>query len=146
MPALAIRRHGHHRTRMPLRWTIDPTQRMLTAVADGDVTRAEFETYLDTLDAADAHGYRKLFDGGRGSTRMPPEDILALGVRMRASHATGPIGALAVVVPDEFADAIGRVLGMLAAADRQMRVFATLGPARRWLKGVAEPESHQESR
>ncbi len=126
---------------MPLRWTIDPHQRMLTAVAEGDVTRAEFETYLDTLDAAGAHGYRKLFDGGRGSTRMPSEDILALGVRMRAAHATGPIGALAVVVPDDFADAVGRVLGMLAAADRPMRVFGTLGPARKWLKRVPAPES-----
>ena len=78
---------------MPLTWTIDPDQRLVTAVAEGEVTRACFEAYLDAIDQADALGYRKLFDGTRGAISMEREDVLALGVRMRTSHATGPMGA-----------------------------------------------------
>ncbi|MDP1966893.1 MAG: hypothetical protein Q8K93_32390 [Reyranella sp.] len=85
-----------------------------------------------TVPAADS--YRKLFDGGRGETHMEAEEILALGARMRATAERGRVGALAVVVPSAHAAALGRVLGMLAAAERPMRVFRQVGPARKWIR------------
>jgi hypothetical protein len=120
-----------------LNCTIDREQKIVTVTAEGDVTRADFETVLDTIDAADAHGYRKLFDGGRGETRMTADDALALGVRMRARHASGPMGPLAVVMPEKYVELAARALGMLAAADRPMRVFADVKRARRWLRTKA---------
>ncbi|MDP1752935.1 MAG: hypothetical protein Q8L22_26075 [Reyranella sp.] len=121
---------------MPLHWTIDPERRLMTAVAEGEVTRAEFEAYLDAMGEAGANGYRKLFDGSRGDTRMPAEEILALGVRMRTAHETGPMGPLAVVVPEALAEPLGRVLGMLAAARRPMRVFGEARAARKWISSL----------
>ena len=118
---------------MTLHWEIDPQQRLVTAVAEGNVTRPEFDAFLDAICQAQAHGYRKLFDGKRGATRMRPEEILELGVRMRASHEKGPVGALAAVVPGDHVEAVSRVLGMLAAAQRPMRVFRQIGPARKWI-------------
>ncbi|MDP1752936.1 MAG: hypothetical protein Q8L22_26080 [Reyranella sp.] len=118
---------------MPLHWTIDPEQRLVTVVAEGEVKRAEVEAYLNAVDQAGANGYRKLFDGTRGDTSMGPEDVLALGVRMRAAHATGPMGPLAMVVPGGVAEPFGRMLGMLASAERPMRVFREVGPARKWI-------------
>ena len=118
---------------MPLHWTIDPKQRLVTVVAEGEVKRAEVEAYLNAVDQAGANGYRKLFDGTRGDTSMGPEDVLALGVRMRATHATGPMGPLAMVVPGDVAEPFGRMLGMLASAERPMRVFREVGPARKWI-------------
>ncbi len=118
---------------MPLHWTIDSTEKLVTATADGGVTRAEFEAFLDAVGGAGAHGYRKLFDGAHGEPDMNPYDILALGARMRATHAEGPIGALAAVVPGNMADELNRVLGILAAAKRPMRVFREVGPARKWI-------------
>ena len=123
---------------MSLYWTIDPERKLMTAVAEGEVTRDEFESYLDAMEQAGANAYRKLFDGGRGVTRMPAEEILALGVRMRTSHATGPMGPLAVVVPGELAEPLGRVLGMLAAAQRPMRVFTEAGAARKWIGSLQD--------
>lgn len=125
---------------MPLHWTIDPQQKLVTVVAKGDVRRAEFEALLDAMRAADVHAYRKLFDGELGQTRMTPEDVLALGVRIRAEHGKGPMGPLAVVLPEKYAELAGHVLGMLASADRPMRVFGEIAPARRWLRSLAEPE------
>ncbi len=105
----------------------------MTVVAEGDVTRSEFESYLDVIDNAGLHAYRKLFDGGRADTTMGPENILAIGVRMRTSHHTNPVGPLAVVVPEDKITMVSRVLGMLAAANRPMRVFHEAGPAHDWI-------------
>ncbi|MEI7873409.1 MAG: hypothetical protein WCK95_14875 [Alphaproteobacteria bacterium] len=124
---------------MTLHWTIDPTAKLVTATAEGGVTRAEFEAFLDAVGGAGAHGYRKLFDGAHGEPDMEPHDILALGVRMRATHAEGPIGALAAVVPGDMVDALNRVLGILAAAKRPMRVFHEIGPARKWIARFGAP-------
>lgn len=120
---------------MPLHWTIDPQQKLVTAVAEGNVTRPEFTAFLDDLERAGAASYRKLFDGGRGDTHMDAEEILALGARMRAAAERGRVGALAVVVPPSHHVVMGRILGMLAAAERPMRVFRQVGPARKWIRG-----------
>lgn len=118
---------------MPLHWTIDSKAKLLTVVAEGDVTRAEFESYLDVIDQAGLHTYRKLFDGIGADTSMGQEQILAIGVRMRASHRTQPVGPLAVAVAEDKVAMVSRVLGMLAAANRPMRVFHESGPARDWI-------------
>jgi hypothetical protein len=80
---------------MPLHWTIDSKAKLLTVVAEGVVTQAEFESCLDLVDQAGLHVYRKLFDGMDADTSMGPEQILAMGVRMRASHQTQTVGPLA---------------------------------------------------
>lgn len=118
---------------MPLHWTIDSKAKLLTVVAEGDVTRAEFEAYLDVIDQADLHIYRKLFDGLRADTSMGAEQLLAIGVRMRSSHQVHPVGPLAVAVAEDKVDMVSRVLGMLAAARRPMRVFHEAGRAREWI-------------
>ncbi len=118
---------------MPLHWTIDSKAKLLTVVAEGDVTRAEFESYLDVIDQASLHTYRKLFDGIDADTSMGPEHILAMGVRMLSSHHTRPVGPLAVAVAQDKVAMFSRVLGMLAAATRPMRVFHEAGPARDWI-------------
>jgi hypothetical protein len=118
---------------MPLHWTIDSKAKLLTVVAEGDVTRAEFDSYLDMIDQTGLHAYRKLFDGINADTSMGSEQILAIGVRMRTSHQYQPVGPLAVAVAEDKVAMVSRVLGMLAAASRPMRVFHESGPARDWI-------------
>ena len=120
---------------MPLYWNLDSQERLLTAEAIGGVTRGEADAFLDALEAAgvEAMTYRKLFDGSRGHAAMTADDLLALGVRIRGFHALGPMGPLAVVTPPDQGDLVARVLGVLAAADRPMRMFREVGRARRWI-------------
>jgi hypothetical protein len=118
---------------MAIHWTIDSKHRLMTVVAEGEVTRPEFEAYLDVIDNAELYTYRKLFDGSGGDAGMDAEDILAVGVRMRSAHQTHAVGPLAVVVSEDKIAMVSRVLGMLAAADRPMRVFHEAGPAREWI-------------
>ena len=118
---------------MPLHWTIDSRLKLFAATADGHVGLDDVNRMLDAMAGADAHGYRKLFDGSLGDTRMNAAELLSLGVRMRSIHATGRMGPLAIVIPDDKYYLIARVLGMLAAAKRPMRVFKDPKKARQWL-------------
>ena len=118
---------------MPVHWTIDSKHQLMTVVAEGDVTRPEFEAYLDVIDNAELYAYRKLFDGSSADTGMGAENILAVGVRMRSAHHTRPVGPLAVVVSEDKIAMVARILGMLAAANRPMCVFQQAGPARDWI-------------
>jgi hypothetical protein len=47
---------------MPFHWTIDSKDRLFTAVGEGEVTLVDAMYLLDTLAAAGALSYRKLFD------------------------------------------------------------------------------------
>jgi hypothetical protein len=118
---------------MPLHWTIDSEFQFLSVIARGDVVRLDVEGLLDAMASQGAMSYRKLFDGLDGTTDMGLHDLLGLGARMRAFHALGPMGPLALVLPDDKADSILPLLGMLAAADRPMRIFNDHKKARRWL-------------
>lgn len=121
---------------MPLHWTVDSKERLVTTIADGHVTLEEVEDYIRAMNGAGTQSYRKLFDGSRGETDMTPEDMLAIGARLRERHACGASGPLAIVIPPEKADLVSRVLGILAAADRPMRVFSEVEPARRWIESL----------
>ena len=89
---------------------------------------------LDALLDARALGYRKLFDGTRGETRMSAMELTDIGVRMRSLHKGDvELGPLAVVITDDKYVLLGRVLGMLAAPRRPMRIFKTTKQAYRWL-------------
>ncbi len=122
---------------MTLDWKIDSRARLVTVVADGPVTRADVERYLDAVDGAGALAYRKLFDGTTGVVAMEAEDLFALGARFRSYHDHA-VGALAIIITEAQSDAVARLLGMLASADRPMRIFASRLTARRWLDGLAE--------
>ena len=119
---------------MSLHWQIESKTRRVTITAEGDFTRADLESYLKAADAGGAVTWSKLFDGRFGRPAMSSEDMLALGVLFRSYHVRGPVGPLAVVVPENQAARVDRLLGILATADRPMRMFRELEPARRWIE------------
>jgi len=119
---------------MPLFWTIDSRRQLFTVTCDGKVDLVDVSEMLDAYVGANGLHYRKLFDGTRGSTDMNEQEILTIGARMRELHALqSTLGALAVVLPDDKYEQVSRVLGILAAAKRPMRVFKDVDKARKWL-------------
>lgn len=118
---------------VPITWTIDRDQRMLTAICQGDVTLQELEDYLDAVVEAGTMLYRKLFDGTLGDSRLTDEEMMLLGARIRAYHTEGPMGPLAIVVVSEHTHGLARLFGALAAADRPIKIFRDVRAARRWL-------------
>lgn len=120
---------------MTLRWTIDHDRKRVLAIAEGDVTRAQFDAYLDAMAREDALTYSKLFDGTIGDTSMDAYELLGVAARIRSFHDR-PVGPVAVVLPEDKSHLVLRVLGALAAAKRPLKVFSTLEPARRWIDSL----------
>jgi hypothetical protein len=116
---------------MPLHWTIDSRLRTFVATCDGTVDLAEVNVMLDAVVGANGLGYRKLFDGMNCNTQMSALDMLSIGVRIRAlQDGYREHGPLAIVVPDDKYALMARLLGILAAARRPMRVFKDVKAAR----------------
>ncbi len=123
---------------MALHWTIDSRMQIFVATCDGNVDLSEVIVMLDAVVGANGLGYRKLFDGTNGSTQMSPVDMLGIGVRIRAlQDGDREHGPLAIVVPDDKFAMMSRLLGILAAAKRPMRVFKDAEKARKWLDSPA---------
>ena len=115
-----------------LNWGIDAQARIVSVTATGDVTRADFDAFLDEVVAGDALAYGKLFDGSAGYTSMSHMDLMAIGIRLK-SFQERPVGALAIVLPPGEFELVARILGILATAKRPMRLFKTRHAAQRWL-------------
>jgi hypothetical protein len=125
---------------VPLHWIIDSRQKLVTLTAEGEVSRADADQYLEAVEHAAAVGYRKLIDWRAANVAMVPEDVMAVGVRIRSFHG-GSVGALAVVLADDRSEAVARILGILATADRPIRIFTSMPPAQRWIDTL--PESRE---
>jgi hypothetical protein len=120
---------------MPIYWTIDSKQQLVVVTAEGDVTRADVDEYLDVVEGSGALAYRKLYDGRAGNVVMNHDEIMAVAVRFRSYHHR-PVGALAIVLPHDKAEPVARTLGILASADRPLKLFISLAPARRWIDSL----------
>ena len=120
---------------MPLYWTIDSRQQLVVVTAEGDVTRADADDYLDAIEGGGAVAYRKLYDGRAGNLMMTQDEMMAVAVRFRGYHHR-PVGALAIVLPHDKAEPVARMLGILASAERPLRLFTSLAPAQRWIDGL----------
>ena len=121
---------------MPLHWTVDSRLKLVTVVAEGDVGKADVEAYLAMVAGANLAPWRKLLDARNACPILTLQDVNDLGVRIRAAASAGQVGPLAFVVPETETLELLRLLGFLAAARRPMRVFRTIGPARKWIAKV----------
>ena len=119
---------------MALYWTIDSPERTVDVMADGAVSMADATGVLRCGRGANALHYSKLLDTTARRQPMMPDDVLSIIVRIRGLHALGTMGALAVVATAEQAERIARLLGAAAVADRPMKAFEDVKPARRWLE------------
>lgn len=123
---------------MPVTWTISHPDRLVIAVAEGEVTLQEIEQYLDGVVTANVLGYRKVFDVTQTQFHPLDEDMMTLGARIRAYPAFGRFGALAIVASSERARWLARLYTELAVVDRPIKTFRNLAAARKWLD--AQPD------
>lgn len=121
---------------MPLYWSIDSKTELVTIIAEGAITRADTDAYIDAIVGAGALPYRKLYDGLGGTLALEADDLLEIGARFRSYHHQG-VGPVALVLRADQREVLARLLGVLASADRPLRLFETRGQAKRWLDGFS---------
>jgi hypothetical protein len=118
---------------MPLYWMIDSKERLFTGSGEGEITLGDAMSLLEALAGAGALSYRKLFDGRALQSTMTDEELLAVCAKIRSYHEQTPLGPLAMVSTQEQTVRCARLFGVLAAADRPMKVFTDLNRAQNWL-------------
>lgn len=122
---------------MPIKWTISHPDRMVMMQAEGDISLAEAEEYLDALVVADAMSYAKLADCTTMVTHVSDDEMMQLGARIRAYASVMKGGPLVFVVTSpDLHDYVRRYIN-LAAADRPVKIVKTLDDARAWLETQA---------
>jgi hypothetical protein len=122
---------------MPIHWTIDTRAQLLTASAEGDVSMSDAMRFLEAVAGANALPYRKLFDGRQAKPMMSSDELLAVCVKIRSYHQHGTMGPLAMIGTAEQTVVFARLLGVLAAAERQIKVFEDPDQARAWIETLA---------
>lgn len=120
---------------MALHWHIESREKLFVVIADGNVELVEAEQMLNAVVCSGATGYRKLFDGMLGETGMTTSELLTLGVRIRALHAGDtPFGPVAIALPHDKRPPLMRLMGIMAAARRPLRIFNDVESAHAWLR------------
>jgi hypothetical protein len=122
---------------MPLQWALEPDRKFIAITGRGDVTSGDVMALLDAMLDAGARGYRKLVDLSDADTSMTRDELLMLGVRVRGVHGQGGMGPLALVLPKTGATQAEMFFGMMAAADRPLRIFRDAEEAGQWIKRQA---------
>jgi hypothetical protein len=123
---------------MPLNWTIDPDQRLVTARAEGAITAEDIKTYLESVATEGGMPYAKLFDISEADATLTIADLQALGrsIRQFAVDGYGPLGPLAIVVGQGQAHFQAAFFADASPTNRPQRIFRELRQAREWLVGL----------
>ena len=120
---------------VPIYGSIDSKRQLVVVTDEGDVSRADADDYLDAVEGGGALAYRELYDARAGNVVMDHDEMMAVAARIRGYHHH-PVGALAIVLSEDVAELAQRRLGILATADRPLKLFTSLAPARRWIDSL----------
>jgi hypothetical protein len=119
---------------LPVRVTSNPMDRMIVAVASGNLTLEDLVELRQELVKADRLSYRKIVDVSAALTNLDEKAIAAFGTFLLRDEATTPCGPLAVVTTSSEAG-LAHLFTHLTAEKRPARVFRSIHEARRWLDG-----------
>jgi hypothetical protein len=117
---------------MPIRWTINHSERLVDAVLDGEISQEDTTKFFDGIESADAIPYRKLIDATKTSAKIDEKILAIAGERMARNQSRSPI---AVVVPATGPiDGLARLFLLVAVVESdRARVFRDAAAARQWL-------------
>ena len=125
---------------MPVRWNIDHQGRRVEAIAEGVLTVVEVRDYFDCIAVEGAMPYAKLFDMMAAThLALSVDELKSLGASMRqyAIDGHGPIGPVAIVVPDSAIQLQAAHYADATVSNRSLQIFRERTKAETWLSDVA---------
>ena len=117
---------------MPIDLRINHLDRMVTAVARGNITRDEIDRVASELSEVGLFHYKKLVDISTATSHLTSEDLAAFAARFRDRPKTIRSGPVAIVV-DAKRGEMGRIFVELTRDDRPTQIFHNIHEARKWL-------------
>ena len=119
---------------MPVTWTMSPKDRLIVAVARGELKAADIETYLSEVTAAGGMAYRKIFDVTHATIgEIDKQALVSLGKRVSDYGLSGKLGAIAIVARSDASYEAAQIYAANAVASRPIQIFRELHHARAWL-------------
>jgi hypothetical protein len=132
---------------VPLHCSILHQHRLVVVVAGGTVGYEDVQSYLDAVNAANAVGYRTLFDARQGTSQLSDRDLMTYAGTEAALASMAPLGPFALIAGETGTQAHARLFHALAATTRrEFQAFASIDDACDWLlkqRKAESPESQE---
>ena len=131
---------------MPLHWTVSHAQRLVIAIAKGDVPPREVEKYLADVFKQGGGPYRKMFDISQTETAFDESMLRSFAATVHTYAAHGPIGPIAIVATGDESFRQAQFFAEAATVDRPIKIFREQHEARRWLNAFTEEEQRVDDK
>lgn len=124
---------------MPFKLDIFPPDRMVVAVARGDITLQDLALLVKELIDTGTLPYRKIIDITSATSAIGREELEGIAERLRSAPVQRPRGPLAIVADGNRGE-LGRLFMSLTSEERPVQVFRSIHDARRWLLANSKVE------
>src|SRR5437899_10090348 len=131
---------------MPLHWTLSHPQRLVIAIAKGEVEPQEVDKYLADIFPQGRAPYRNMFDVSQTQTAFDDSVLKGFAETVRRHAAAGPVGPIAIVAANNETFRQAAVFAEAATVDRPIKIFREQHDARRWLNAFAEEEQRVDEK
>jgi hypothetical protein len=118
---------------MSLAWYISHPNRLIWVVAKGDIRSHDFARLFESIDAAKASPYRKVFDVTGLTTEFTPDMIGTFASWVRQREAERKVGPIAIVAGSPHTHDQATHFAKQARGLRLIQVFQQRQEARLWL-------------
>jgi hypothetical protein len=123
---------------MPLHWTVNHIDHLVTLKSEGVLRFPELADYLKGVRAARALRYRKMFDTREGYADLNHQELTSYACAIVGYATVDRLGPYAVVVHDNFGASLGPLLHqLLLPPGRSISMFWSAAEAKAWL--MAQP-------
>ena len=117
---------------MPFKVDIFPPDRMVVAVARGEISLADLMMLVKELIDSGTLPYRKIIDITSATSAIGKDELESIAERLRSVPVLKPRGPLAIVA-DSNRGELGRLFMSLTSDERPVQVFRSIHEARKWL-------------
>jgi hypothetical protein len=117
---------------MPFKIDIFPPDRMVVAVARGEISLADLMMLVKELIDSGTLPYRKIIDITSATSAIGNDELESIAERLRSAPILKPRGPLAIVA-DSTRGELARMFTSLTSEERPVQVFRSIHEARKWL-------------
>jgi hypothetical protein len=117
---------------MPFKIDIFPPDRMVVAVARGEISLTDLMMLVKELVDSGTLPYRKIIDITSATSAIGEAELESIAERLRSVPLLRPRGPLAIVADGDRGE-LGRLFMSLTSDERPVQVFRSIHEARKWL-------------
>jgi hypothetical protein len=118
---------------MPFKIDIFPPDRMVVAVARGEISLTDLMMLVKELVDSGTLPYRKIIDITSATSAIGEAELESIAERLRSVPLLRPRGPLAIVADGDRGE-LGRLFMSLTSDERPVQVFRSIHEARKWLQ------------